>query len=145
MSRTPHIDSMTIDGMAIAISALCVLHCLVAPIAVLVFPILATSLWASHEFHAWLLALILPSSALALWLGCRRHRSGLILGLGLAGMAVLVLAAVLGPQALTGPGEVLVTALGGALLAAGHVLNFRRCRALQCEERDCARHQAARA
>ena len=140
MTRHPRIESTTIDGVAIAISALCVLHCLVAPLAVVAFPFIATSVWASHEFHAWLLVLILPSSALALYLGCRRHRSGAVLGLGLAGMAVLVTAAVLGPASLTAPGEVLMTGAGGALLATSHIMNFRRCRRLRCEERACAEH-----
>jgi hypothetical protein len=96
--------------------------------------------WASHEFHAWLLVLILPSSALALYLGCREHRSGAVLGLGLTGMSVLVVAAVLGPELLTEIGEILVTGAGGTLLATSHVLNFRRCRQLRCEEQACVEH-----
>ena len=143
MDHHPNIDSRTLDGVAISISAVCVLHCLLAPLAVLAFPIIGSSLWASHEFHAWLLELILPSSALALYLGCREHRSGSVLGLGLAGMGVLIVAAALGPEVLTELGEVLVTGAGGTLLAISHVLNYRRCRALRCEERACAEHAAA--
>ena len=143
MDHPPNLDSRTLDGVAISISAVCVLHCLLAPLAVVAFPIIGSSLWASHEFHAWLLVLILPSSALALYLGCREHRSGTVLGLGLAGMVVLIVAAVLGPEVLTELGEVLVTAAGGTLLAISHVLNFRRCRALRCEEEACAEHAAA--
>ena len=140
MNRQARLDSTTIDGVVIAISALCVLHCLLVPVAVVVFPFVATTLWASHEFHVWLLVLILPSSAVALWLGCRRHRSGRVLGLGLLGMAVLITAAILGPEKLTEPGEVLVTGTGGVLLAASHVMNFRRCRRSRCEERACEDH-----
>jgi hypothetical protein len=143
MNHPQRLDSRTLDGVAIGISALCVLHCLLAPLAVLAFPIIGSSLWASHEFHAWLLVLILPSSALALYLGCRKHRSGTVLGLGLTGMAVLVIAAVLGPAVLTEIGEVLVTGAGGTLLAISHVMNYRRCRALRCEERACTEHAAA--
>ena len=138
MASRSRIDSTTLDGVAISISALCVLHCLLTPVAVVAFPILASSLWASHEFHAWLLALILPSSALALYLGCRRHRDGAVLGLGLTGMTVLIAPAGLGPEVLTELGEVVVTSAGGTLLAVSHVLNYRRCRRLRCEERDCA-------
>jgi hypothetical protein len=60
-------------------------------------------------------------------------------------MAVLVTAAVLGPAVLTELGEVLMTGAGGLLLAASHVLNFRRCRRLRCEEQACAEHAAANA
>jgi len=140
MERHPHIESTTLDGVAISISALCVLHCLLAPLVVLAFPIFGASLWASHEFHAWLLVLILPSSALALYLGCRQHRSGIVLGLGLSGIAVLLIAAALGPEVLGELGEILVTGLGGTLLAGSHVLNYRRCRTIQCEEQACASH-----
>ena len=87
--------------------------------------------------------LILPSSALALYLGCREHRSGKVLGLGLTGMAVLIVAAVLGPAVLTELGEVLVTGAGGTLLAVSHVMNYRRCRALRCYDRGCAERAAA--
>jgi hypothetical protein len=140
MGKHPHIESTTLDGVAISISALCVLHCLFAPLVVLAFPIFGASLWASHEFHAWLLVLILPSSALALYLGCRQHRSGVVLALGLAGIAVLLIAAALGPEMLGELGEILVTGLGGALLASSHVLNYRRCRTIKCEEKACASH-----
>ncbi len=143
MDHPPHIDSRTLDGVAISISALCVLHCVLAPLAVLAFPIIGSSLWASHEVHVWLLVLILPSSALALYLGCREHRSRKVLGLGLTGMAVLIVAAVLGPAVLTELGEVLVTGAGGTLLAISHVLNSRHCRALRCGEPGCAERAAA--
>lgn len=137
MASQSRIDSTTLDGVAISISALCVLHCLLTPVAVIAFPILASSVLASHEFHGWLLALILPSSALALYLGCRRHRDGVVLGLGLTGLTVLIAPAVLGPEMLGELGEIVVTSAGGALLAVSHVLNYRRCRRLQCEEQGC--------
>ncbi len=68
-----------------------------------------------------------------------------MLGLGVAGMAVLIVAAVLGPAVLTELGEVLMTGAGGLLLAVSHVINFRRCRRLRCEERACTAHAAANA
>ena len=137
MASHSRIDSTTLDGVAISISALCVVHCLLTPVAVIAFPILASSMWASHEFHGWLLALILPSSALALYLGCRRHRDGAVLGLGLMGLTVLIAPVVLGPAVMTELGEIVVTTAGGTLLAVSHVLNYRRCRRLRCEEQSC--------
>jgi len=87
-----------------------------------------------EHFHGLLLVLIIPSSALALYLGCRQHGDGSVLWLGLGGISVLGLAAGFGTDGLGILGEKLLTGAGGALLATGHALNFRRCRARRCEE-----------
>ena len=65
--------------------------------------------------------------------------------LGGAGMAVLAVAALLGIGSLGVAGEKLGTVTGGLMLAAGHVLNFRRCRARRCEEHAACRGAEATA
>ncbi len=132
-------DSNTarLDGVAVAMSFVCILHCLMTPVLATLFPIVAGTMLEDHQFHAFLLIFVIPTSILALYLGCRKHRNGLVLSLGLAGMAILAIVALLGPETLTVPGEKVATGLGGLILASAHVLNFRRCRELQCEETDC--------
>ena len=125
----------SLDGMAIAMSLACILHCLLLPVLIVVFPILGSTILAEESFHGLLLILIIPTSSVALYLGCRQHGEGLVLWLGIVGMAILALAAWLGIGVLGVSGEKALTALGGTLLASAHVLNFRRCRALSCEER----------
>lgn len=127
------LDGAPADRLAITVSAVCLLHCLLTPALVLLFPVLGSTIVGDHAaFHGLLLALIVPSSVLAFWLGLKRHRDRRVLALGATGLAVLVLAAVLGPEGLGVTGEKLVTGVGGVVLAAGHVLNFRLCRALSC-------------
>lgn len=135
-SQHPHPQAgKSLDGFAIAMSLACILHCLLLPVLIVVFPILGSTILADESFHGLLLVLIIPTSSLALYLGCRQHGDGLVLWLGMAGLAILALAAGLGISVLGVTGEKVLTALGGTLLAAAHVLNFRRCRARNCEER----------
>lgn len=124
----------SLDGMAIAMSAACVIHCLLLPVLIILFPILGSTVLADESFHGLLLVLIIPSSALALYLGCRQHGDGSVLWLGMGGICLLGLAAGLGVGSLGIFHEKLLTGIGGALLAVGHALNFRRCRARRCEE-----------
>jgi hypothetical protein len=130
---------ISLDGAAIAMSAACILHCLLTPLIVILFPILGSTAFADDSFHGLLLVLIIPTSALAFYIGCRQHRDGSVLLLGVGGILVLLAAALLGIAGLGVVGEKIATGIGGTLLALGHVLNFRRCRTHQCEER-AARH-----
>lgn len=146
MRKTKGELGSTLDGIAVAMSVACILHCLLAPVLIILFPILGSSLFADHHFHALLLLFIIPTSLLALYLGCRQHGDGSVLWLGIGGICILTVAALLGPETLGGYGEKLVTGVGGLVLAAGHVQNFRRCRAVSCEEKaGCAAAQAASA
>lgn len=128
-----------LDGLAIAMSVACVLHCLMLPVLVVLFPILGSTTLGDDNFHGLLLFLIIPSSVVALYMGCRQHGDGSVLGLGIAGLTILTAAAVLGPEALGLDGEKALTGLGGTVLAIGHWKNFRRCRTRRCEEQSaCA-------
>lgn len=118
----------SLDAVAMGISALCVVHCLATPVLVVLFPIIGGTLLANHAFHALLLLLVLPTSTVALYLGYRRHHAPRALRLGILGMAILILAAVLGPEVLSPIGEGATTSVGGGVLAVAHFINLRRCR-----------------
>jgi len=118
----------SLDAVAMGISALCVVHCLAIPVLVVLFPIIGGTLLANHAFHALLLLLVLPTSTVALYLGYRRHRAPRALRLGVLGMAILIVAAVLGPEVLSPVGERVTTSVGGGVLALAHFINLRQCR-----------------
>jgi hypothetical protein len=123
----------SLDRVAIGLSGLCALHCLVTPIGIVLFPILAASFGSDERFHLGLAMLVLPSSALALVLGCRRHRDAGVLALGVLGLMALVLLAAWG-HALVGEGwERVASAGGSAVVALAHVRNYRLCRRDACE------------
>ncbi len=125
-----HVDKSgeSLDAVAMGISALCVIHCLATPVLVVLFPIFGGTLFADHDFHALLLLLVLPTSTLALYLGYRRHHAPRALRLGVLGMAILILAAVLGPDVLGSVAERVTTSVGGGVLALAHFINLRHCR-----------------
>lgn len=139
MSQRISNTGSALDGLAIAMSVACVLHCLMLPVLIVLFPVLGSTALADESFHGLLLFLIIPSSLLALYMGCRRHGDGWVMVLGITGLAILLAAAVLGTEALGLEREKALTVLGGTVLAIGHWKNFRRCRARRCEEQSaCA-------
>lgn len=121
------------DQIAIALSAICIVHCLAVPVLVAVLPIAAISIGDGQHFHGLMLWLVVPTSFFGFWLGYRIHgRSGVIV-LGAAGVAILTAAAIWGHSAWTEAIEVTVSVGGSLLLASAHWLNFR-------EVRQCHRH-----
>ena len=122
----------SLDVVAISVSGVCAVHCLLTPVALILFPILTGSLFASEEFHRYLLWVIFPTSGFAVVLGCKRHKDLVVLWLGSAGLLVLLLAAIWGHDVFGEWGERLFTLAGGALLIAGHARNYRLCRKNHC-------------
>lgn len=127
------------DRIAIGLSGVCAIHCLIAPLMLVALPVAAGTWLGGESFHLWLLALILPLSTAALTLGCRRHKDRAVMLLGAAGMALLVLAVFLQAEWLGENGERILTLAGSATLIAGHVRNFRMCRVSACSH-DPASH-----
>ena len=121
-----------LDSAAIGISILCAAHCLFLPVALVLVPSFATLPFADEHFHVVLAAVVLPTSGIALFLGCRRHRQFRVLALGATGMAVLSVVALFGHDQLGESLEKAATVVGATIIATGHVLNFRRCRAVDC-------------
>jgi len=126
------ISTARLDGLALFLSGLCLVHCLLTPMAVSLVPMLGTTLLAGEAMHGWLLLLVIPNSAFALTLGCRRHRRLLLPLLGGTGLVLLAAAPVLGEyrEGMETP----VTVIGVLTLAAAHLANFRECRRAACPE-----------
>lgn len=117
LSRRRKLD--LIDRIAIALSALCVVHCLATALVVGAFAVAGAAF--SHDVHSIALAIALLLGIVALGGGALRHgrlRPSLIGGAGLALMAG-ALAVVHGPL------EVMLTLFGVILLAFAHYLNGR--------------------
>ncbi len=130
---------MSLDKLAVLLSGVCLVHCLLAPVLLTLLPILSLSALAEElVFHQLMLWLILPTSAIALFIGCRRHRNSSILLSGLLGMSVLILVAVWGHSNLAPIQEKLATSLGGLILALSHYLNYRTCQSISCNDDNCS-------
>jgi hypothetical protein len=112
-----------LDAFGLAISAICLVHCLALPLLAVLVPAFALGFDADddHTFHWVLFGLAVPISTLALWRGAARSANFRWLQVGTAGLALMLI----GVLHLFGAGsEVPITALGVTFLAIAHVRNF---------------------
>ncbi len=117
--------SSRFDSAAILLSGLCVLHCLMVPVVLALFPLVALSLGSETHFHGLALWLALPVSTVGLVLGTCRHRRWRIFVAGAAAMALLTFASTWGHDNLQLVAESLLMITASALLAAVHLWNWR--------------------
>ena len=115
-----------LDGAAVALSALCLIHCLALPILVAGLPFLAQ--FAEGHLHLQMLVVVLPLSVVALGLGFRRHRSLRIIGAGVAGMVALTIGATVAHTHLGLAADRAFTIIGALVLAGAHYFNSVRSR-----------------
>lgn len=133
------IKSISLDRLGITLSGICIVHCLFTPVALTIFPIFALSSFAEDIlFHQLMLWLVLPTSSIALFIGCRKHRNLRIAVSGILGMLTLVLVAFLGHEILSPMVEKVMTSVGGLILAYSHFLNYRACQTQPCEDDNCS-------
>ena len=142
-----------LDSLAISMSVICAIHCLLTPVLIVLFPILTTTFWVHKDFHLWMLLFVLPITSFAVFLGCRKHRDKLVLTLGAFGLGCLFLVSAyesffhfnqtllhsdVCPKCADGTLRAhfsittFANILGGLLLASAHIRNFFLCRRLQC-------------
>lgn len=121
------------DRSAIGLSVVCLVHCLALPVALTMSPALAAYWFADESFHTMLVYVVLPTSIVAIGLGCKRHRTFAVIAWGANGLLALTLAVVLGSALLSEAGEKLLTMVGAVLVVVAHVQNYRLCRRCDCE------------
>jgi len=88
------ISHFILDRLAISMAVICGIHCLVTPILLVALPIIATTFWVHENFHLWMLLLVIPTTSLAVWSGCRRHKDRWVVGASALGIGILVTALV---------------------------------------------------
>lgn len=121
------------DGIGIVGSAVCAVHCMIAPVLLVAGAALPASFLTDETVHHMLLWAILPAAILALGLGCRQHKDGWVLLLGVLGLVGLSSSAAVSHEVLGEIGERTLTIGSAAVLIVAHVRNFRRCRADDCD------------
>ena len=118
--------SHRLDRLAILLSALCLVHCLALPVALLAAPVLATWMTGTETTVHWiLLALAVPLSIWAFVRGYRHHRDGIASWVGTIGLVLMFLGVShLFRESL----EIPLTLAGVALVSVAHLRNIRNCR-----------------
>jgi len=112
-----------LDQTAVALSGLCLLHCLALPFVVGLLPFAGQ--FSDDHFHLQMLLVVVPVSVLAFGLGFRRHgRISLLLG-GALGLLLLIAAATVVHARLGASADQLFTVAAATLLAISHFYNSR--------------------
>ena len=119
-----------LDQLAVALSGLCLVHCLLLPFLVLLIPVLGQ--FSDEHFHLEMLIIVVPLSLLALALGYRRHRRTGVVIAGLAGLAILTLGGTIAHDAYGLVADRAMTVVGSITLAITHYRNFRLSRTRSC-------------
>ena len=115
------------DKIAISFSVVCALHCLLLPIIVIFLPAISATFVGSEDFHKILLYFVIPSSIIALSLGCKMHGKYEVYSYGVIGIGTLLFASFFGHDYLGEIGEILFTLLGAGIVSLGHYRNQKLC------------------
>lgn len=115
-----------LDHAAIALSGLCLVHCLLLPVIIIALPLLG-QLNATH-FHAQLLIVVIPVSLFAFTLGFRRHANQAIIAGGIAGISLLFIGGTVAHANFGLLADSLLTMAGSIVLATSHYYNNRLTR-----------------
>jgi hypothetical protein len=117
----PAMREWRLDGLAISASMLCLIHCLVLPVAIAFLPALVAWADGGELFHIIMLAIAVPLSGGTLIAGWRRHGAVAPVAIGAVGLALLMAGLGYEGRAL-GTG---LTVAGGLFLALAHVRNVQ--------------------
>lgn len=124
MNQDTQKSSDWLDGAAVVLSALCLVHCLALPLIVAGVPFLAQ--FAETHLHYQVLVIVVPLSVIALAVGYRRHRDPRILAGGALGMLLLVIGATVAHTQLGLAADRIFTIAGSLVLATAHFFNSYR-------------------
>lgn len=114
------------------------MHCAILPIALALFPSFIALTVDDTTFHNLMLWLVIPSSLLAVSLGCWQHKDKHVLILAFTGIVLLVAVNFLGHQVLGEIGEKIASLTAAALLTSAHWRNFKLCNHEKCTHKQCA-------
>ncbi|PWS53549.1 MerC domain-containing protein [Pseudoalteromonas sp. meg-B1] len=117
------LTQMTADKFAIGLSLMCTVHCFATPVILALLPSFAVLQINGEQFHLWVLAVVLPTSLLALSLGCKKHKRTRYMACGVVGLAFLIIAVLLGQE----EAEKVLTLIGSAFIALAHWFNYQQC------------------
>jgi hypothetical protein len=123
-----------LDKAAVALSGLCLLHCLALPIAIVLLPFLNEV--AIDQWHAPMLLVVVPVSVFAFAIGFRRHGNHGVIAFGAAGMLLMVVGGTLAHYLLGTTADRILTVSGALELAVAHYRNSRLAR--HCQARGSA-------
>ena len=145
-----------LDKLAVCLSMICVIHCIGLPILLILLPGLSmipaveaanccphgdetVAFFSMANFHMLMVLTVVPTSAYALITGYVQHRRFPVVIIGLLGITILSVGAILGVKVLGADAEKALTVAGSTAVACAHVWNFSLCRKCTgCTTAKCA-------
>ena len=114
------------DVVAVSLSMICAIHCLILPLVLVLLPALAPS-FADESFHRWMVVAVVPVSIFSLAMGLRRHKQYLSILFGIIGLVILVFCGYFSEGILSEYWEENLTLIAVSFVVIGHFLNFKYC------------------
>jgi hypothetical protein len=128
VALNPMALSKYFDRIAIALSTICIVHCLAMPFVIALLPLAALTVAGDGHFHTLMLWFVVPTSVVGFGLGVHAHRRPDIVAMGVVAIAALATTALWGHTSWEPAVEVLVNVGASMLLAVAHWRNFREVR-----------------
>ena len=117
------------DRLGIAMSVVCLVHCLMLPVLIAALPLVAAQWLEASAFHAAMALALIPIALLAAVPGLRVH-GRVSVGVAMAaGLSLLSTAAFAGERLLSHEMVIGLTVAGGVILVTAHTVNLALCRA----------------
>ena len=126
----------TLDAAAVGLSLLCITHCLLSLMPLLILPSLAATFINDERFHFVMVFLVLPISLLALVMGLRKHGQYSVPITAACGIGLLLLILIIGEETIGEIGEATLTGAATLIVGFAHVRNFLLCRSRGCRPID---------
>lgn len=120
-----------LDKLAMLLSSLCIIHCLLTPILLITLPtFVSVSIFNDEIFHHVLLFFVLPIGAFALFFGYVYHKNKRVVLAGAFGLVLLSTPLIiewmgLGHEVLGEYGEVLISVMASFIIVGAHIANYR--------------------
>ena len=93
---------------------------------------MGATLLGAEKFHEVLLWAVVPITAISLSIGCKKHKGVTTALLGVVGLAILIVTAMLGHDGLSETSERILTLIGATIIAVAHIRNYQLCRDITC-------------
>ena len=113
------------DRVAIGLSFMCIVHCLLLPVLLVLAPSAFLAFVSDESVHKVLLLAIVPVGIYAIIAGFKTHKKISVIVLISIGLLLLISTGLLEHEVLGESGEVLLTLSGSLLIAMGHIQNVR--------------------
>ena len=121
-------STINLDKIAVYLSVLCAVQCLLLPVSALLLPTLSLIPLADEWFHSLLLFFVIPTSVFDMALVCKKHKSYNIIFYGFFGLSILIISAIWGHDLFGESGEIVSTLVGTSILSYGHIQNQKLCK-----------------